>query len=67
MPRNVEVKAHIDGEINDLIERIRPLADGPSRRFTQSDTFFNCPSGGRLKLRIEQVEIKLNKYINIPI
>ncbi len=58
MPRNIEIKARIDGDINELIERIRPFADGPPRGFTQSDTFFNCPSGGRLKLRIEQVEIK---------
>ena len=60
MPRNVEIKARIDGKLNDLIERIQPLADGPPRDFTQNDTFFHCPSGGRLKLRIEQVEIKLN-------
>jgi adenylate cyclase class IV len=58
MPRNIEIKARIDGNLNDLIERIQSIADGPSRSFTQNDTFFNCPSGGRLKLRIEQVEIK---------
>ncbi|CAF3004260.1 unnamed protein product [Rotaria socialis] len=54
MPRNVEIKASIDDHINNIIERIRPFADGPPRYFTQNDTFFNCPSGGRLKLRIEQ-------------
>ncbi|CAF3971034.1 unnamed protein product [Rotaria sp. Silwood1] len=54
MPRNVGIKACIDGDINDLIERIRPLAYGSPRHFTQNDTFFNCPSDGRLKLRIEQ-------------
>ena len=56
MPRNIEIKARMDGNMNELIERIRPLADGPPRHVTQSDTFFHCPSGGRLKLRIEQVE-----------
>ncbi|UJR10874.1 hypothetical protein I4U23_015061 [Adineta vaga] len=54
MPRNIEIKARIDGDLNDLINRIQPLADGPPRHLTQSDTFFNCPTGGRLKLRIEQ-------------
>jgi hypothetical protein len=57
MPRNIEIKARIDATLNDLIERIQPIADGPPRYFTQNDTFFSCPSGGRLKLRIEQVEI----------
>jgi hypothetical protein len=57
MPRNIEIKARIAGPINDLIERIQPIADGPPRYLPQNDTFFNCPSGGRLKLRIEQVEI----------
>lgn len=56
MPRNIEIKARIDVTIDDLIKRIEPIADGPPRSFTQNDTFFNCPSGGRLKLRIEQVE-----------
>ena len=63
MPRNIEVKARIDGNINDLIERIQPLADGPPRHLTQNDTFFNCLSNGRLKLRIEQVEIELYQLI----
>ncbi len=59
MPRNIEIKARIDDNLNDLIERIQPIADGPPRSFTQNDTFFNCPSGGRLKLRIEQVEFQI--------
>ncbi|CAF1264950.1 unnamed protein product [Adineta steineri] len=54
MPRNIEIKARIDSNLNDLIERVRPFADGPPRQLTQSDTFFNCPTGGRLKLRVEQ-------------
>lgn len=56
MPRNIEIKARIEATLDDLIQRIEPIADGPPRCFTQNDTFFNCPSGGRLKLRIEQVE-----------
>lgn len=63
MPRNVEIKAHIDTKLNDLIERIQPIADGPPRSFTQNDTFFNCPTDGRLKLRIEQVIISINLFI----
>lgn len=63
MPRNVEIKAHVDDTIDGLIERIRPLADGPPSHFTQNDTFFHCPTGGRLKLRIQQVEIILNVFI----
>jgi len=65
MPRNVEIKARIDGNLNDLKDRIQPFADGPPRDFTQSDTFFNCPTGGRLKLRIEQVDIKFNQFIKL--
>lgn len=56
MPRNIEIKARIDANFNDLIERIRPFADGPPSSFTQNDTFFNGSSGGRLKLRIQQVD-----------
>jgi len=64
MPRNVEIKARIDCNIDDLIKRIQSFADGPPRRFTQNDTFFNCPSGGRLKLRIEQVDLKYFPFIH---
>ncbi len=39
MPRNIEIKARIDANINELIERIQPIADGPPRYFTQNDTF----------------------------
>lgn len=56
MPRNVEVKARIEGTLNELIEKIQPLADGPSIQLKQIDTFFNCPNRGRLKLRVEQVK-----------
>lgn len=57
MPRNIEIKARIETKLDDLIKRIEPIADGPPCHLIQNDTFFNCPSGGRLKLRIEQVEI----------
>ena len=50
MARNIEIKAHIDGDMNELIERIRPFADGLRLDFVQTDTFFHCSSGGRLKL-----------------
>ena len=59
MPRNIEVKARIEATLDDLIKRIEPIADGPPRSFTQNDTFFTCPSGGRLKLRIEQVDTSI--------
>ena len=60
MPRNVETKPRIHGTLDELITRIQPLADGPPRHLNQSDTFFACPTGGRLKLRIEQVRFGLN-------
>lgn len=56
MPRNIEIKARIDGTLQELIERIQPLADGPPIQLSQIDTFFPCPSGGRLKLRLEEVK-----------
>ena len=55
MPRNIEIKARIDGHLDELIERVRSLADGPPQHLSQIDTFFHCPSGGRLKLRVEGV------------
>ena len=57
MPRNIEIKSRIDGTLTELIERIQPFADGPPQELCQSDIFFHCPSGGRLKLRVEQVFI----------
>jgi predicted adenylyl cyclase CyaB len=49
MARNIEVKARIAS-----VEVLRPiaqaLADGPSERIEQDDTFFACAQG-RLKLR----------------
>ena len=42
MPRNIEIKARIDDDMNELIERIHPFADGLPRHFTQNDTFFHC-------------------------
>lgn len=50
MPRNIEIKAHIES-VDLLLPRISVIADsGPTELF-QEDTFFSCPKG-RLKLRI---------------
>ena len=56
MPRNIEIKARIDGSLDTLVERVQSLADGPPQHLSQIDTFFPCPSGGRLKLRVEGVD-----------
>lgn len=52
MPRNIEIKARLDGEraLADVAARAAALrADGP-QFIEQDDTFFACPNG-RLKLR----------------
>ena len=52
MPRNVEIKARLDGEraLAEVAARAASLgADGP-QLIEQDDTFFACPNG-RLKLR----------------
>ena len=51
MPRNVEIKARIDGEQFELLKnQVAKLAtDGPVE-LNQTDTFFQC-NNGRLKLR----------------
>jgi adenylate cyclase class IV len=49
MARNVEIKARID-DVDALLARVQPLADGPPERIEQDDTFFTC-ARGRLKLR----------------
>lgn len=49
MPRNVEIKARIDG-VEALLPIAQALADGPPQNIYQDDTFFAC-SRGRLKLR----------------
>ena len=64
MPRNVEVKARIDGEFSELIARLSGIAGGPGQGFHQCDTFFSCPSSqGRLKLRVEEVKKKPEKNV----
>jgi hypothetical protein len=60
MPHNIEIKPRVDTNLNDLIEWIQPIADGPPRSFTQNASFFNCLSGERLELKVEEeAEIKL--------
>jgi adenylate cyclase class IV len=49
MARNVEIKARI-GDVDALLARAQPLADGPPEHIEQDDTFFAC-ARGRLKLR----------------
>jgi adenylate cyclase class IV len=49
MPRNIEIKAHIDG-IEALTAKAAALADEGPIEIAQDDTFFHCDSG-RLKLR----------------
>lgn len=55
MGRNIEVKARLRVDKDDLIRKIESIADGPSCCLIQEDVFFSCPTEGRLKLRIEQV------------
>jgi predicted adenylyl cyclase CyaB len=49
MPRNVEIKAHIES-VDRLLPSVRAIADGGPTEILQDDTFFSCPNG-RLKLR----------------
>jgi adenylate cyclase class IV len=49
MPRNIEVKAHID-RVEALVSAAAALADQGPVEIDQDDTFFGCPNG-RLKLR----------------
>lgn len=50
MPRNVEIKAHID-DVETLAATAAALADQGPFEIAQDDTFFPCDSG-RLKLRV---------------
>jgi len=50
MPRNVEIKAHID-DVETLAATAAALADQGPFEIAQDDTFFRCDSG-RLKLRV---------------
>src|SRR5579862_3869227 len=49
MPRNIEIKARIEG-VEALSPRVRAIADSGPTEIFQDDTFFQCPNG-RLKLR----------------
>jgi predicted adenylyl cyclase CyaB len=49
MPKNVEIKAHIES-VDALLPRAQAIADTGSTEILQDDTFFQCPNG-RLKLR----------------
>ncbi len=49
MPRNIEIKARIDG-IEALLPQARALADGEPELIEQDDSFFHA-AHGRLKLR----------------
>ena len=49
MPRNVEIKARVDG-IDALATRVAAFADEGPIEIAQDDTFFRCATG-RLKLR----------------
>jgi predicted adenylyl cyclase CyaB len=49
MPRNVEIKAHIES-VEALLPRAQAIADSGPAEILQDDTFFHCPNG-RLKLR----------------
>lgn len=78
MPRNVEIKARIDG-VEAVLVRAQQLADRPPERIEQDDTFFVC-AHGRLKLRdfgdgcgelIHYVRAdtdgpKLSDYVRVP-
>ncbi len=49
MPRNIEIKAHVE-DINKHIALSKTIADQPVQFLHQEDVFFNCENG-RLKLR----------------
>ena len=49
MPRNIEIKAHIES-VQALTPKAAALADKGPIEITQDDTFFQCEAG-RLKLR----------------
>jgi predicted adenylyl cyclase CyaB len=49
MPRNIEIKAHVEN-IEALAAKVAAIAHGGPIEIAQDDTFFRCESG-RLKLR----------------
>jgi adenylate cyclase len=50
MPRNVEIKARVDG-FRALLSGLEEIADSGPTELDQEDTFFGCVKG-RLKLRV---------------
>ena len=54
MPRNIEIKAHIDS-VEALTPKVAALADKGPIDIRQDDTFFRCESG-KLKLRAFSAE-----------
>jgi predicted adenylyl cyclase CyaB len=79
MPRNIEIKARIDG-VHALLPRARALADGEPELIVQDDTFFAAPRG-RLKLRVfesgageliayeraDSPEARASDYVRVPV
>jgi adenylate cyclase class IV len=79
MPRNIEIKARIDG-VEALLPRAVALAVGPAERIAQDDSFFSVPHG-RLKLRqfadgsaelihyhrADSTEAKASDYVRVPV
>jgi len=55
MPRNIEIKARIKS-VDELMAKVRSIADQGPWELRQDDTFFACP-GGRLKLRVGSEEV----------
>jgi predicted adenylyl cyclase CyaB len=49
MPRNIEIKAHIES-VQLLVPRVAAIADEGPFEIVQDDTFFSCENG-RMKLR----------------
>ena len=55
MPRNIEIKAHIQS-VQSLIPKAASIADEGPIEIIQDDTFFNCENG-RIKLRAFSKEV----------
>ena len=49
MARNIEIKARLP-DLENMLTRVREVADRGPQELVQDDTFFTCPEG-RLKLR----------------
>lgn len=50
MPRNIEIKAHIES-VSSLVSKVAAIADEGPIEIVQDDTFFTCKNG-RMKLRV---------------